>query len=122
MEQLDKSGPWGFTQVNDNILIVRHAGGQELTLAASEIADLIVGLLANNLGEQPKFLATSAVAKLFNVTNSTVQRWHKEGRIPGAIQVADTGRPPLHGVPEGVLPLIEKPKLGNPAFYSRNQE
>ena len=40
----------------------------------------------------PEMLGTAAAAERWNVSPSTVQRWCREGKIPGAVQDAP-GRP-----------------------------
>ena len=62
----------------------------------------------------PGWTAIDDVAERFKVTDATARRWARDGLLPGAMKV---GRAWI--VPTASVEKFEKPKMGNPAWTTK---
>jgi len=97
-----------------------EATGQAFAIPADQVADLIVGLLVCNPGPNPELIASSEMARHFDVTTETILNWCKAGLVPGLLLAPYVGPGGTvynrYLMPKAALDEVKRPTRGNPNF------
>lgn len=117
-----KIGGWRFS-VDPGAGLVEvdnEATGQAFAIPADALADLIVGLAVINPGANPELIASSEMARHFDVIPDTIVNWFKAGLVPGMFLAAypapGGGSYNRYLMPKAALDEVKRPYRGNPKF------